>query len=136
MNSLQCELPDIKVTKPRGLSSRLFFQAYSGPNAIAFAQLSSRSKNFHQRANRPLEESSEDMTGVSYCLRIIEVSQQYRNQGVGSALLDEVIRFCKDEHVTSIYGEARGEVDALRRWYQQKGFDLDSVDNIQLPLSA
>ena len=42
----------------------------------------------------------------SYCLKIIEVSQNYRNKGLGSALLDEVIRFCKDEQVVSIFGEA------------------------------
>lgn len=32
----------------------------------------------------------------------------------------------------SIYGEAKGDSNELRRWYQGKGFDLDSVDKIQL----
>jgi len=32
----------------------------------------------------------------------------------------------------SIFGEAKGDSEELRRWYQSKGFDLDSVDNIQL----
>jgi hypothetical protein len=52
--------------------------------------------------------------------------------GIGSALLDEVIGFCKDGQVVSIYGEAKGDSEELRRWYQGKGFDLDGVDKIQL----
>jgi hypothetical protein len=46
--------------------------------------------------------------------------------------LDQVIDFCKDERVVSIYGEAKGDSAELRRWYEGKGFELDSVDNIQL----
>ena len=70
--------------------------------------------------------------GVSNCLKIIEISQYWRKLDIGSALLDEVIAFCKDEQVMSIYGEAKGDPKELRRWYQGKGFDLDSVDKIQL----
>lgn len=136
MNLLVCDLPDIKVTKPKGLSSHLFFQAINGPNAIAFAQLSSRTQNKHRRVHSLSGGKAQNVPGVSYCLKIIEVSHQYRNMGVGSALLDEVIRFCMDERVTSIYGEAKGDIKALRHWYQEKGFDMDSVDNIQLPLTA
>jgi len=63
------------------------------------------------------------------------VSQHYRNQGIGSALLDEVIKFCKEERVSSIHGEAKVEMEFLRKWYQGKGFDLDSADNIELHIN-
>ena len=103
---------------------------YSGGNAIGFAQLSSLTTNNYRR---PLPRSDvSDAPGVSYCLKIIEVSQNYRNKGIGSALLDQVIDFCKDERAVSIYGEAKGDSVGLRRWYEGKGFELDSVDNIQL----
>ena len=131
---LRCGIPDLKVTKPRGLAPSLFFQIYSGSNAIGFAQLSSRASNHHRRSLSRSATNDEMAPGVSYCIKIIEVSQNYRNQGVGSALLEEVIGFCKDERVASIYGEAKGDVVELRRWYQAKGFELDSVDNIQLCL--
>ena len=62
------------------------------------------------------------------------MSQNYRNKGIGSALLNEIIKFCRDERVESIYGEAKGEIAILRRWYREHGFELDSVDNIQLSL--
>lgn len=129
---LRCSVPDLKVTKPNGLASSLFFHVYSGTNAIGFAQLSSRAANKHLRSPARRSANDESAPGVSYCLKIIEVSQNYRNKGVGSALLDEVIGFCKDERVGSLYGEAKGDSPALRRWYQEKGFELDSVDNIQL----
>jgi len=129
---LQCGMPDLKVTKPSGLASNLFFHVYSGSNAIGFAQLSSRAENNHRRSISRRAANDDSAPGVSYCLKIIEVSQNYRHKGIGSALLDEVIGFCKDEQVVSIFGEAKGESEDLRRWYQGKGFDLDSVDNIQL----
>tara|TARA_B110000444_G_scaffold25287_1_gene20935 strand:- start:2740 stop:3147 length:408 start_codon:yes stop_codon:yes gene_type:complete len=129
---LHCGIPDLRVAKPNGLASSLFFHVYSGSNAIGFAQLSSRAENNHRRSVSRVAANDDSAPGVSYCLKIIEVSQNYRNKGIGSALLDEVIDFCKDERVVSIYGEAKGDSEELRRWYQGKGFDLDSVDNIQL----
>lgn len=133
-NQLQCDMPDVTVIRPSGLSRNIFFKAYSGPNAIAFAQLSSRAGGRHRRSNRHQAVNAQRAPGVSYCLRNIEVSQNYRNKGIGSALLNEIIKFCRDERVESIYGEAKGEIAILRRWYREHGFELDSVDNIQLSL--
>ncbi|MFK7864603.1 MAG: GNAT family N-acetyltransferase [Pseudohongiellaceae bacterium] len=133
MDEFDSNVPALRVTKPSGLSSRLFFQVYSGPNAIAFAQLSALAPNRHRRAVL-CSKSDSPLPGVSYCLKNIEVNQHYRNRGVGSVLLQEVIKFCKDQRVSSLYGEAKGDVESLRRWYQGEGFELDSVDNIQLKL--
>ena len=44
MSNLDCRAPNIKVAKPDGLAPRLFFQAYSGANPVAYAQLSARSE--------------------------------------------------------------------------------------------
>ncbi|PCJ24869.1 MAG: hypothetical protein COA96_08530 [SAR86 cluster bacterium] len=132
LQELHCGIPGVMVTMPKGLASTLFFHVYSGPNAIAFAQLSSRSENNHRRADSRHITNEEKLPGVSYCLKNIEVCQNYRNKGIGSALLDEIIDFCKNERVSEIYGEAKGDIPELRRWYQDKGFELDSVDNIQL----
>ena len=63
------------------------------------------------------------------------MSQHYRNQGIGSALWNEIIKFCKEERVSSIYGEAKGEMAFLRKWYQGKGLDLDFADNIELHIN-
>lgn len=132
---LQCDLPDIVLSKPNGLASRLFFKVYNGPNPIAFAQLSTKASNDYRDVGK-VSGSETEAPGVSYCIKIIEVSHHYRNKGIGSALLDEVISFCKDERVSTLYGEAIGDVQILRRWYEGKGFQLDDVDNIHLSLAA
>ncbi len=131
MNFLQCGIHDAIVTKPNGLAPRLFFRVYSGANAIAFAQLSSRTENNHRRAVSNYR-TDKEAPGVSYCLKNIEVCQHYRNKGIGSALLDEVISFCKEERVSAIYGEAKGDIDVLIRWYEERGFEIDNANNIQL----
>ena len=134
MSQLQCQLPDITVTKPQGLSRRMFFHVYSGPNAIAYAQLSSGAASRRRRSVVERDEAAYS-PGVSYCLKNIQVSQNYRNLGVGSALLQEIISFCRDERISALYGEAKGDMEILRRWYRAKGFELDAVDNIQLSLA-
>lgn len=130
MSSLRYKLPQLSFSKPRGLAPKLFFSVYHGPIAVAFAQLSSRAPNKFQEQAAGLR--SQKMPGVSYCLKQIEVKHNYRNQGIGSALLAEVIRFCEDERVNALYGEAKGDHEDLRRWYTEKGFQIDSVDNIQM----
>lgn len=127
-------VPAITVRRPTALSSRLFFRVYSGPNPIGLAHLSSRrTASGDSRISR--QQQVDRAPGVSYCLKIIEVSQNYRNRGVGSRLLDEVIGFCREQQVASLYGQARGESEQLRRWYRDKGFSFDSVDNIHLSLA-
>ena len=87
--------------------------------------------------NQPLDsdpDESQMSLGLSYCLKNIVVSQNYRNRGIGTALLEAVINYCKVQRVTSIHGEARGEMKALRKWYQNNGFKMDCVDNIEIPL--
>ena len=134
MSDLNCSVPNIKLTKPDGLAPRLFFQAYCGAHPVAYAQLSSKVDNRSRGRVRRRVEDKSTAPGVSYCLKVIEVSQNYRNQGIGSALLEEVIRFCKEERVSSIYGEAKGEIDVLRKWYEGKGFAMDQADNIELSI--
>lgn len=133
MTALQCKLPDVILTKPKGLAPRMFFHVYSGPNAIAFAQLSTVSCN-KIRHRQPGNSHAGQVPAINYCLKNIEVRQNYRNLGVGTALLREIINFCQDERVSTIYGEAKGEIESLRRWYRDKGFELDSVDNIRLSI--
>jgi ribosomal protein S18 acetylase RimI-like enzyme len=79
--------------------------------------------------------ASESSPGISYCLTNIEVSQDYRNRGIGTALLDEVVRFCRDAQVSSIYGEAKGDLQTLRRWYKGSGFNLNPRDQIHLVIT-
>lgn len=125
-------LPGLSVSRPKFISEKLFFQVFIEATPIAFAQLCAKTENKFSSGNDPQVLS----TDVSYCLKNIEVAQNYRNMGVGSALLAEVIEFCRDSRVSHIYGQAKGELPKLRRWYAEMGFDLDSKDRIQLILAA
>ncbi len=122
-------LADFTIRRPQALSDRVDFQVYEGTTPVAYARLSSRQ---NQRTHR--RSSGEGSPGVSYCLKIIEVSHHHRNRGVGSALLDEVIEFCRDQRVRSIYGEAVNDSQALRRFYEQKGFLVSADKRLHLPL--
>ncbi|MDA0687085.1 MAG: GNAT family N-acetyltransferase [Proteobacteria bacterium] len=134
--AVESELADFRLTKPNGLAPRLFFKAYCGHQPVGMAQLSSRAVARQKLPRKSTSgDSSEDKApGIRYCLKLIEVSQNYRNKGIGSALLNEVIAFCKDERVNSLVGEAKGDTEQLRRWYKDRGFDLDDADNISLTL--
>ncbi len=136
LRSLGNNSPEIRLTKPSCLAPRLFFKAYCGHQPVAMAQLSSRGANRSINSEKSVivESDSLKTPGVSYCLKLIEVSQNYRNQGIGSALLNEVIEFCKDERVDTLVGEAKGETEILRRWYEANGFDMDEANNIQLTI--
>ena len=131
----------LTVTSPEALDSSLVFQVYAGPFPIGYARLratpAARRKSVGEKVRvedvRDKKETS--APGVSYCLKMIEVNPAYRNQGVGSTLLQEVISFCRDQRVSRLYGEARGETELLRRWYRENGFELGAVDTIDLRLT-
>ncbi len=128
MKKFKCPVPDLQIVQPRGLSEQLFFRVYSGPTSIAFAELSRPSG---PRRNIPAFSDSSG-PGVSYCLRNIAVAQNYRNMGVGTALLDEVLEFCRSHRISRLYGEAKGETEFLKKWYRRHGFSVDEVDNIEI----
>ncbi len=100
--NLDFRAPNIKVAKPDGLAPRLFFHAYSGANPVTYAQLSVRFEKTRLPDRRRSRSTGSAAPGVGCCLELIKVSQYYRNQGIGSALLGEVIKFCKEERVSLI----------------------------------
>lgn len=131
MKTLDCSMPGLQLVEPRALSDELVFRVYRGPSQIAFAQLNHGS----QRERRHYGVVIDHEPSISYCLHNIVVSQNYRHLGIGSALLDEVVAFCRDHGVSRIYGEAKGEVVALKRWYASRGFQTGDRDFIQIDLS-
>jgi ribosomal protein S18 acetylase RimI-like enzyme len=135
VKTLPCRLPDLQVRQPVALASRLFFEVFNGPNAIAYAHLSARPDTNVSFRLAELDDG-ESGPGVAYYLRNIEVSVNYRNRGVGTALLGEVVRFCREAQVSSIYGEAKGDLEGLRRWYKGQGFSFHGSDKIKLRLTA
>ena len=131
MTPINESIADLSIVSPSGLSSRMLFRVYSGLNVIAYAQL--RRPSAKRRAKLAFAEKNG--VSVSYHLANIAVSQNYQNLGVGSALLTEVLNFCHSQHVSCLYGEAKGDSELLAHWYRRHGFIVDEADNIQLDLS-
>lgn len=127
----------ITVCRPPGLSRRMFFHAYAGPVMVGYAHLSSRvpaAAAPRRDPFSPIGAQDQLSGGVSYCLKLIEVNQNYRKRGIGSVLLEEIIGFCREQRVQSLHGEAKGDREQLRRWYAGRGFEVGSSDDISLTL--
>jgi len=74
-----------------------------------------------------------DPNGVdSYELKMIEVAQNYRQRGVGTSLLNEVIRCCQNSNICRITGEIKGDLRVLKSWYRSKGFTVNDNNRIEL----
>lgn len=68
----------------------------------------------------------------AYELKMIEISQNYRQQGVGTGLLQEVIRYCRTSNIKRLTGEIKGDARNLRHWYRSNGFTVNKADQIEL----
>lgn len=130
--SSHCDMDNLQIVSRDGLAPQLVFRVYRGSSQIAFAQLSRGSA--HERARFTGNGSSPAEPSISYCLKNVVVAQNCRGYGIGSALLDEVLDYCLLHRVARIYGEAKGDVAALKQWYRGKGFEISLTDEIRLLL--
>ena len=55
----------------------------------------------------------------------IKIGNNYRNHGIGSALLKYVINYCKEQNIVEIVGKAQGEFPILIPWYEKHGFIIE-----------
>lgn len=126
---LQCGIEDVQLVTPDALDARLVFRVYLGASQIAFARLDRGSPRDRERNRR---QSDRNAPSVSYCLRTIVVLQNYRGYGIGSALLDVVLDHCRAHRVSLLYGEIRGDMAGLTRWYRGRGFHVVDGHEIRL----
>ena len=67
-----------------------------------------------------------------YELKMIEISQNYRHQEVGTNLLQEIISYCKKSNIKRLTGEIKDDARTLRHWYRNNGFTITHDDRINL----
>lgn len=106
------------------------FRVFDNASPIGYARLSKVSS----RRNRPgnVIDMFDPEGFDAYELKMIEVSQNYRKQGVGTSLLQEVIRYCRHSNIQRLTGEIKGDARTLRHWYRNNGFKVDNNDKIEL----
>lgn len=59
---------------------------------------------------------------------MLKTHQNFRNQGIGTQLLNYVLHYCQAQGITRIEGVAKGDLEKLIPWYKKHGFTI-STDN-------
>jgi len=120
----------ISILPPKFSGEKLMFRVYDNASPIGYARLNKVS-SLRQRSGNVIDMF--DPEGFdAYELKMIEVSQNYRKQGVGTSLLKEVIRYCRISNIQRLTGEIKGDARTLRHWYRNNGFKVDNKDKIEL----
>ena len=73
--------------------------------------------------------------GYAICSTVFEMAELYniavdirfRNEGIGSKLLDFIIQHCKNQGAENLFLEVRRSNESARKLYEKKGFIIDSV---------
>jgi GNAT superfamily N-acetyltransferase len=131
-----------EVMPPSEHGPRLSFQVYCNGMPIGHARLekvertaySHNRHNSHNSHNRILN-LFDARHCPTYALKIIQISQNYRNRGIGTVLLKEILHYCKNHNVHRVTGEIKGELAALRAWYRKNGFAIVNDTWIEFQLS-
>jgi ribosomal protein S18 acetylase RimI-like enzyme len=120
----------IHILSPTICSEKLLFRVFDHASPIGYARLT---KQKSRRSNPDNTIDMFDPDGFdSYELKMIEVAQNYRQQGVGTTLLQEVIRYCRACNIKRVTGEIKGDAGTLGPWYRKNGFKVSQNNNIEL----
>lgn len=120
----------IEIVPPVEHESSLLFQAFCNGMPIAFARL--KKLEFDQRYEQCVVQLFSARRRPAYCLKLIQVSQNYRNRGIGTVLLREIIHYCRNHNISRLTGEIHGEFVPLQRWYRANGFSIDAGNRLEL----
>ena len=134
MNPVSTSKPGLQILPPATCGDRLLFRVFDHAAPIGYARLT-RLKTRRCRPGNVTDMFNPD--GVAcYELKMIEIAQNYRQRGVGTSLLQAVIRYCRDSNISLLTGEIKGDARTLRHWYRNNGFRITGNDRIELLPSA
>lgn len=120
----------INILPPATGGEKLLFRVFDNASPIGYARL----RKVTSRKRRPVNVVDMfDPEGFdAYELKMIEIAQNYRQQGVGTDLLQEIIRYCRTSNIKRLTGEIKGDARNLRHWYRNNGFVVNKDDKIEL----
>jgi ribosomal protein S18 acetylase RimI-like enzyme len=121
---------EINILPPESAGEKLLFRVFDKGSPIGYARL----KKISQPKLKPINVIDMfDPDGFNvYELKMIEISQNYRHQEVGTNLLQEIISYCKKSNIKRLTGEIKGDARTLRHWYRNNGFTITHDDRINL----
>jgi len=123
----------IEIVPPTEHGPQLHFQVICNDFAIGEAWL--------DRIEQPQESGGQVVNLMSaqrkpaYALVIIRVAKEYRNRGIGTVLLREILHYCRNNNITRLTGELRGDVPTLSRWLDQNGFTVQDQRWLEIRFS-
>lgn len=122
-----------EIIPPAEHAARLQFQVFCNGMPIGYARLEKVERsNYSQNRVLNLFDARHCPT---YALKIIQISQNYRNRGLGTVLLREILHYCKNHNVHRVTGEIKGEMALLRSWYRKNGFTIVNDTWIEFQLA-
>lgn len=72
---------------------------------------------------------------TAYTLTMIRISENYRNRGIGTVLLKEILHYFRSHNVHRITGEIDGSTQAerarLQEWFRRNGFAIVGDNTIE-----
>lgn len=122
----------IELLPPVAGDDKLLFQGFCNGLPIAFARLKRIRPD--EAANRKVVQLLAAVRPATWSLQSIQVAQNFRGRGIGSALLREILHHCHHHGIQRLVGEMKGDLPALRRWYARHGFQLCADDRLELLL--
>ena len=119
----------IEFLPPVVTADKILFQGFCNGLPIAFARL--RRQQVDTDYAHPVLQLLSAARIPTWSLHSIQVSQNYRNRGIGTALLQEILRYCRHHNIHRLVGDMRGELPALQRWYQRHGFRISTEHRLE-----
>lgn len=129
MNSTPSARTDIQILPPAAFSEKLLFRVFDHVKQIGYARLA-RKNSRRSRPDNVIDMFNPDGFDC-YELKMIEIAQNYRHQGVGTTLLNEIIHYCRERNIQRLTGEIKGD-DNLHLWYRHHGFTVSENGRIEL----
>jgi len=122
----------IEIIPPAEHGSRLTFQVFCNGMPIGHARLEKLS--VADESTNPVVNLIAAQRFPTYTLKMIQIAQNYRNRGIGTVLLKEILHYCRNHNIHRLTGEIKGELPALRQWYLQNGFSIVSDTWLEIRL--
>ncbi|KXJ57230.1 MAG: hypothetical protein AXW15_06405 [Neptuniibacter sp. Phe_28] len=113
----------IRFEAPKNFDDCIKIIAFQNNTYVGYANLT-RSNNTATLADIYITNHSKTI------LKIFKVRQSFRNQGIGTQLLNHVLSYCKSQGITKIEGVAKGNLEELKTWYGKHGFTIHDNNNI------
>jgi GNAT superfamily N-acetyltransferase len=118
----------IEFIVPSQIDNDLHFQVICNGQPIALALLETAA--IPRLADEKIVELLTLLNRSTYALKSIQVDAPYRNRGIGSMLLQEVLHWCRHNQVQRLIGELDGNIPLLRRWYHNNHIRVTANDQI------